>query len=67
MLNHNTAEQVAQPEIEWTPIEKINEHWEKITAPRREQERLEAERRQAEAERLKAIRSAKRRSRTRMN
>lgn len=38
-----------QPTVGWTPIEVIDAQWEKITAPRRERERLEAEQRKAEA------------------
>jgi predicted metal-dependent hydrolase len=37
-------------QIEWTPVEVIEAQWDKLTAPRREQERLEAERQQAEAQ-----------------
>jgi hypothetical protein len=45
------AQRHTVPEITWTPNEVIDEQWEKLSAPRREQERLEAEQKAAEMQR----------------
>src|SRR5579863_3801840 len=55
----NQPEAQLRPSIEWTPIEVIDAQWEKITAPRREQERLEDERRAAEAARKAEVAALK--------
>jgi hypothetical protein len=46
-------------DVAWTPIEVIDEQWEKLTAPRREKERLEAEQKAAETQRRAEIAARK--------
>jgi hypothetical protein len=48
-----------EAKIEWTPIEEIEQLWEKQTRPRREQERLKAEQDAFEAKRVQEINLAK--------
>jgi hypothetical protein len=60
------AQRHAVPGVTWTPNEVIDEQWEQLTAPRREQERLEAEQRAAETRRRAEI-AARKRSHIRTN
>jgi hypothetical protein len=50
---------LADQDVSWTPIEVIDKQWEKQTATRREQERLEAERKASEARRRAEIAARK--------